>query len=277
MIKYTDLYHPGRLNIETPFSFSSFALHPFLKYTKHLITSPRRRRMVYLNHLKTMKILVVDDEQKLADALAKGLTVKGFSVDTLYDGKDALTRIRLHASDYDLVVLDLMLPHVSGVAITKEVRELGVTTPILILTAQDDTDTKVDLLLSGADDYMVKPFSFDELVARTHAILRRPKALVNEVLSAGVLALDPNARIAQINDTPLSLTLKEFSLLEYFMRHQNEVVNREDLLAHLWDFNYDSFSNVVDVHVKNLRKKLDAQNAPCTLEAVRGIGYRFRV
>lgn len=224
-----------------------------------------------------MKILVVDDEQKLADALAKGLTLKGFSVDTLYDGKDALARIRLHAPDYDLIVLDLMLPHVGGVAITKEVRELGVTTPIIILTAQQETETKVDLLLSGADDYMVKPFSFDELVARVHAILRRPKTMVAEVLSAGTITIDPNARTAQVDGAPLSLTLKEFSLLEYFMRHQNEVVNREDLLAHLWDFNYDSFSNVVDVHVKNLRKKLDEKGSACTLEAVRGIGYRFRV
>lgn len=224
-----------------------------------------------------MKILVVDDEKKLADALAKGLTLKGFSVDTLYDGKDALARIRLHAPDYDLIILDLMLPNVGGVAITKDVRELGVTTPILILTAQQETEVKVDLLLSGADDYMVKPFSFDELVARVHAILRRPKTMVTEVLEAGTITLDPSKRVATESGVPLTLTLKEFALLEYFMRHEGEVVNREDLLAHLWDFNYDSFSNVVDVHVKNLRKKLDTKGAPCTLEAVRGIGYRFHV
>ena len=223
-----------------------------------------------------MKILVVDDEEKLAGALARGLTLKGYTVDMLYDGKSALTRISLHAKDYDLVILDLMLPFVSGTEICKTVRELGVTVPILILTARDEVENKVDLLLSGADDYIVKPFSFEELAARVHAILRRPKDTAKERILVGNIELNAALRTVTKDGVPLTLTLKEFSLLEYLMRHPNEVVNREELLCHLWDFNYDSFSNVVDVHVKNLRKKLDKRNSPSILETVRGVGYRLR-
>lgn len=223
-----------------------------------------------------MKILVVDDEKKLALALARGLSLKGYTVDVLHDGKSALTRISLHAKDYDLIILDLMLPFVSGTEICKTVRELGVTVPILILTARDEVANKVDLLLSGADDYMVKPFSFDELAARIHAILRRPSESVQQKVTAGDIELNVALRSATKNGAPLTLTLKEFSLLEYLLRHPNEVINREELLSHLWDFNYDSFSNVVDVHVKNLRKKLDQGNSPSILETVRGVGYRLR-
>lgn len=222
-----------------------------------------------------MKVLIVDDEKKLALALARGLSLKGYTVDVLHDGKSALTRISLHAIDYDLVILDLMLPSVSGTEICKTVRELGVTVPILILTARSAVENKIDLLLSGADDYMVKPFSFEELAARVHAILRRPKKTAQQKISVGDLELNAALRTAIKDGVPLTLTLKEFSLLEYLMRHPNEVVNREELLSHLWDFNYDSFSNVVDVHVKNLRKKLDQGNSPSILQTVRGVGYRL--
>lgn len=223
-----------------------------------------------------MKILVVDDEKKLALALARGLSLKGYTTDVLHDGKNALTRISLHAKDYDLIILDLMLPFVSGTEICKTARELGVTVPILILTARDEVANKVDLLLSGADDYMVKPFSFDELAARVHAILRRPPESVQQKVIVGDIELNVALRSATKNGILLTLTLKEFSLLEYLLRHPNEVINREELLSHLWDFNYDSFSNVVDVHVKNLRKKLDQGNSPSILETVRGVGYRLR-
>lgn len=222
-----------------------------------------------------MKILIVDDEQKLADSLARGLTLKGFTADVLYDGDSAFKRISLHAIDYDLVILDLMLPIMSGTEITKTLRELDITIPILILTAQTDTESKVDLLLSGADDYMVKPFSFEELVARIHAILRRPKAHIAETLSAKDITLDPGEHTAMKGGVALRLTLKEFALLEYLMRHKGEAVNREELLSHMWDFNYDGFSNVVDVHVNNLRKKLNAKGEYIKLEAVRGVGYRL--
>jgi DNA-binding response OmpR family regulator len=224
-----------------------------------------------------MRILVVEDEKKLADLLEEGLTKKGFAVDVIDDGQQALTRLSLHRNDYDLVVLDLMLPTLSGIEITRQARERDVTTPILILTARSEVETKVDLLLSGADDYLVKPFSFDELLARIHALSRRPQESKPTILHAGDITLDPASHTVTRAERPIELTLKEFMLLEYFMRHPNEVVNREDLLTHLWDFNYESFSNVIDVHVKNLRRKLDNGDENSLLETVRGIGYRLRI
>lgn len=222
-----------------------------------------------------MKILLVEDEQKLAQALTKGLSLEGYTVDTIADGKKALTRISLHRADYDLIILDLMLPSMDGHEICKQAREMNITTPILVLTARNETDTKVQLLLSGADDYMVKPFSFAELVARIRALLRRPNEALPENLTIGDLELNPAQRRVTRDGKEIPLTLKEFGLLEYFMRHPNQVVNREDLLNHLWDFNYAGFSNVVDVHVKNLRRKLGEGSGRDVLETVRGIGYRL--
>lgn len=222
-----------------------------------------------------MKILLIEDEQKLAEALKKGLELQGYTVDVVSDGKKALTRISLHRSDYDLVILDLMLPSMDGHEICKEVRAREIQIPILVLTARAETDTKVQLLLAGADDYLVKPFSFAELSARVRALLRRPNESLPEVLHRDDIELNPVTRRVTRSGRSIPLTLKEFGLLEYFMRHPDKVVSREDLLSHLWDFNYVGFSNVVDVHVKNLRKKLD-NKGDAMLETVRGIGYRLR-
>ena len=222
-----------------------------------------------------MKILLVEDEQKLADAIVKGLGLEGYTVDHIADGKKALTRISLHRSDYDLIILDLMLPSMDGYEICKEIRAQNIATPILILTARNETDTKVQLLSSGADDYLVKPFSFAELVARLRALMRRPNETLPETLRSGDIELNLAERRVTRDGKEITLTLKEFGLLEYFMRHPNQVVNREDLLNHLWDFNYVGFSNVVDVHVKNLRRKLGGGNDDNVLETVRGIGYRL--
>ncbi len=222
-----------------------------------------------------MKILLVEDEEKLASALAKGLEHEGYAVDSIADGKKALTRISLHRNDYDLIILDLMLPSMDGHEICKQVRAWNITIPILVLTARAETDTKVELLLSGADDYLVKPFSFAELTARVRALLRRPVEALPETLKLGDLELNSSERRVTRQGEEIPLTLKEFGLLEYFMRHPNQVVNREDLLSHLWDFNYAGFSNVVDVHVKNLRRKLGEGNTGAVLETVRGIGYRM--
>jgi two-component system OmpR family response regulator len=223
-----------------------------------------------------MKILLVEDEQKLAQALKRGLELGGYTVDIVSDGKKALTRISLHRSDYDAVILDLMLPSMDGYEICKEMRANNITVPVLILTARAETETKVNLLLSGADDYLVKPFSFAELSARLQALLRRPAESLPEVLHVADIELDLGTRHASREGHDLELTLKEFGLLEYFMRHPNQVVNREDLLNHLWDFNYVGFSNVVDVHIKNLRRKLGSAVGERILETVRGIGYRLR-
>lgn len=222
-----------------------------------------------------MKILVVEDEKKLADALKRGLELQGYTVDIVSDGAKALTRISLHRNDYDVVILDLMLPSMDGHEVCKQMRAKDITVPVLVLTARAETDTKVQLLMSGADDYLVKPFSFAELSARIHALLRRPNEALPQVLHFGDIELDPNTRRAVRAGRDVPLTLKEYGLLEYFMRHPDQVVNREDLLTHLWDFNYVGFSNVVDVHVKNLRRKL-GEDGDDVLETVRGIGYRLR-
>lgn len=222
-----------------------------------------------------MKILIVEDEQKLAEAISEGLQKKGYTTDVIADGQQALTRMSLHRDDYDLIILDLMLPSMDGAEVCRSARELGVNTPIMILTARAEIENKVELLTSGADDYMVKPFSFDELLARIQALLRRPADTLPTLLTLGDITLNPADRTVTKDGKPINLTLKEFNLLEYLMRHPNEVVNCEDLLAHLWDFNYDSFSNVVDVHVKNLRQKLDTDGGPSVLETIRGVGYRI--
>jgi len=222
-----------------------------------------------------MRILLVEDEERLATVLVHGLSKKGYAVDFITDGEKAMKRISLNHVDYDLVILDLMLPGLDGLSICRGMRDAGIMTPVLILTARDEIDTKVQLLLTGADDYLVKPFAFEELVARITALSRRPAEALPSVLSAGEITLKASEHVVTKSNKPVPLTLKEFVLLEYFMRHPNIVINREELLTHLWDFNYSSFSNVVDVHVKNLRKKLDLENSKVLLETIRGVGYRL--
>ena len=222
-----------------------------------------------------MRILLVEDEENLAKALVTGLSKKGYAVDYIMDGEKAMKRISLNHMDYDLIILDLMLPGMDGLAICNKMRESSIMTPVLVLTARDEIDTKVNLLLNGADDYLVKPFSFDELCARITALLRRPVGSLPTTISIGDIVLDPSKHVITKNGKTIPLTLKEFVLLEYFMRHPGVVVNREELLTHLWDFNYSSFSNVVDVHVKNLRKKLGLGDGPILLETVRGVGYKL--
>lgn len=234
------------------------------------------RMGVFPQDRKRMKILLIEDEEKLANALKRGLEKEGYAVDIVSDGQKALSRISLHRSDYDAVILDLMLPSMDGKDICKAMRDRDITVPVLVLTARAETETKVELLRAGADDYLVKPFSFAELVARLQAIMRRPAESLPEVLHVRDIELNPVTREAWRDGEQLSLTLKEFGLLEYFMRHPGVVVNRDDLLNHLWDFNYVGLSNVVDVHIKNLRRKLDAAGSEGVLETVRGVGYRLR-
>lgn len=223
-----------------------------------------------------MRILIVEDETKLGEALKKGLEMKGFTADWLNDSEKARTRIMLYKDEYDLILLDLMLPGVDGATICRDARESGVTTPIIVLTARDETETKVELLNIGADDYLAKPFSFDELVARINAVLRRPEATLPTKLTVRDLELDPSSHSVSKGGEPVQLTLKEFSLLELFMRHPNEALTRETILDHVWSFDFPGFSNVLDVHMKNLRKKLDdyGENDPL-FETIRGVGYRL--
>lgn len=222
-----------------------------------------------------MHLLIVEDEEKLARALKKGLEVKGFAVDWLPDSEKARKRILLYRNEYDLIILDLMLPGIDGAQITESVRKENVTTPIIILTARNETEHKVDLLNKGADDYVVKPFSFAELLARINSVLRRPTTSHSVVFKAGNLEMDTATRTVRKEGAEIPLTLKEFALLECFMREPGVVLSREKLFDHVWDFNSLSWSNVLDVHMKNLRKKLNHEDGKGLFETVRGVGYRF--
>ncbi|TSC68860.1 MAG: two-component system, OmpR family, copper resistance phosphate regulon response regulator CusR [Parcubacteria group bacterium Gr01-1014_56] len=223
-----------------------------------------------------MRLLIVEDEEKLAQALKKGLEVKGYAVDWLADSEKALNRILMYRKEYDLIILDLMLPGIDGAAITERVRQENVTTPIIILTARNETEHKVDLLNKGADDYVVKPFSFDELIARINSVLRRPTLTKPLILHVGDVEMNTSTHTVTKAGQEVPLTLKEFALLECFMRQPNEVLTRERLFDHVWDFNALAWSNVLDVHMKNLRKKLEHEQTDERLfETVRGVGYRI--
>lgn len=223
-----------------------------------------------------MRILIVEDETKLAEPLKKGLEMHGFTADYLEDSQKALTRIKLYRDEYDCILLDLMMPGVDGATIAKEARDEGVTTPIIMLTARDETDMKVKLLNLGADDYIVKPYSIEEVIARINAVMRRPEQSIATTLTVRDIVLDPGKHTVEKKGESVALTLKEFSLLEFFMRHPNEAMKREAVLDHVWSFDFPAFSNVLDVHMKNLRKKLDDYGESDPLfETIRGVGYRL--
>ena len=224
-----------------------------------------------------MRILLIEDEEKLALSLQRGLAKMGYAVDILDDGEKALRRILLYRSEYDLAIVDLMLPSLNGVEICRQAREAGVLMPFLVLTARHEIDKKVEALNAGADDYVLKPFSFAELCARIQAIMRRPQQTLPTTLSAHGIELDPATRVAKKQDAVLALTLREFALLEYLMRNQGRALNREEIITNVWDFYFDGFSNVVDVYVKKLRKKLASKGEVTeVIETVRGFGYRFK-
>jgi DNA-binding response OmpR family regulator len=223
-----------------------------------------------------MRILIVEDEEKLASSLKNGLEKQGYAVDYVLDGEAGQRRIETHSKDYDLIVLDLMMPKKDGFEVCRNVRAMNITTPILVLTARDATDDKVQALNEGADDYLAKPFSFEELSARIRALLRRPEQSLPVELTIKDLVLNTTTRKVRRRNDDIPLTLKEFSLLEYLMRHPNQVITRESLIDHLWDFAFDSFSNVVDVHIKNLRRKIDNDYDDKLLETIRGVGYKIK-
>lgn len=223
-----------------------------------------------------MRILIIEDEEKLAISLKKGLEKEGYAVDYVLDGETGQRRIALNHQDYDLVILDLMMPKKDGFEVCRNVRKQNITIPILVLTARDATEDKVQALNDGADDYLVKPFSFEELTARIRALLRRPEQALTEELTVRDLVLNTSSRKVHRRGDEIFLTLKEFSLLEYLMRHPNQVVTRENMIDHLWDFAFDSFSNVVDVHIKNLRRKIDGNYDEKLLETIRGVGYKIK-
>ena len=222
-----------------------------------------------------MRILIIEDQESLAKLLKKGFEKEGYAADYLLDGASGQRRIEIHHKDYDVILLDLMLPKKSGLEVCKSIRSFGITTPVIILTAKDGEEDKVSLLDSGADDYIVKPFSFRELLARVRALTRRPETSLPAELSVGDLVLKPALKTAFLAGDEIKLTLTEFRLLEYLMRNPNQVLEREAITINIWDFDFDSFSNIVDVYINRLRKKIDAGRKKGMLKTVRGVGYKI--
>lgn len=221
-----------------------------------------------------MRILIIEDEKKMASFLERGLKEEGYATDVAYDGEKGWEYAA--TNDYDLLIVDWMLPKMNGVDLCRKVRREGKRVPILILTAKDAVEDKIKGLDSGADDYLTKPFSFDELLARVRALLRRPQNLKEEtVLQCGNLVMDLIKRRVAVDKEELSFSQKEFSLLEYLLRHSGEVVSRTAIAEHVWDLHFDPMSNTIDVYINFLRKKFAEKNVAFKIETVRGAGYRL--
>ena len=221
-----------------------------------------------------MRILIVEDEVKMAGLLRRGLLEEGHAVDVAPDGSEAL--IRAGATDYDAIVLDVMLPGADGFQVCRKLRQQGVWSPVVMLTARDAVEDRVAGLDTGADDYLTKPFSFAELLARLRALARRGAVERPALLEVGDLRLNPATHEVWRGDAEVQLSVKEFALLEAFMRRPGQVLSRYDLLEHAWDYAYENRSNVVDVYVRYLREKIDRPFGRASIETVRGVGYRLR-
>ncbi|HEY7660753.1 MAG TPA: response regulator transcription factor [Actinomycetota bacterium] len=220
-----------------------------------------------------MRILVVEDEKRLAAGLKKGLEAEGFATDVALDGTDGLWMAREHP--YDAIVLDIMLPGINGYRLCATLREEGIWTPILMLTAKDGAFDEAEALDTGADDYVTKPFSFVVLVARLRALMRRGVAERPAILDAGDLRLDPASRRAWRGEIELRLTPREMAMFEFLLRRKGEVVSKTDILQHVWDYAFDGDINIVEVYVGHLRSKLDRPFGRSAIETVRGAGYRL--
>jgi DNA-binding response OmpR family regulator len=222
-----------------------------------------------------LRILLVEDNRRLSESLRLTLEEDGYAIDTAYDGLDGEEMGLI--SSYDIIILDIMLPGKDGLEVCRELRDKRITTPILMLTARDTLEDRVKGLDTGADDYLVKPFEVEELRARIRALLRRDSSSKSGVLQVGDLILDPASHTVHRGERPIELTAKEFSLLEYLMRHPNHLVTREMAEEHLWSYDHVIASNVVDVYIRRLRAKIDEGNKQKLFETLRGAGYRLRV
>jgi two-component system, OmpR family, response regulator len=238
------------------------------------LSSYRHLRFILACQDAAMRVLIVEDDLRMASLVRRGLVKEGLAADVVPNGEDALWTADAHP--YDAIVLDVMLPGLDGFETCRRLRAAGVWTPVLMLTARDTVEDRVAGLDSGADDYLVKPFAFAELLARLRALARRGDTGRPAVLAVGDLRLDPATRDVMRGGTPIQLSAKEFALLEAFMRRPGEVLSRLHLLEHAWDFAYESRSNVVDVLVRRLRRKIDEPFGRRSLETVRGAGYRLR-
>lgn len=221
-----------------------------------------------------MRILVVEDEPTIANFIRQGLTEAGYAVDVAWDGLEGGDYAR--AADYDLLVLDIMLPKLNGLELLRRLRDEGCKTPTLMLTARDTVDNRVEGLDAGADDYLVKPFAFPELLARVRALLRRPPMQSGTVLQIGDLRMDSAKHLVERNGRLIELSPREYAVLEYFMRHPGQVLSRTQIGEHVWNFDFYNESNVVDVYVGYLRRKLDKESERSLIHTVRGVGYCLR-
>ena len=220
-----------------------------------------------------MRVLVVDDEVRLADAVRRGLAAEGFTVDVVHDGVEGLWSASERA--YDVIVLDLMLPKLNGYRVVEQLRARGVWTPVLMLTAKDGEYDQADAFDLGADDYLTKPFSFIVLIARLRALIRRGGPERPAVLAAGDLMLDPARHVITRSGDEIALTPREFGLLEFLLHHRGDVVTKIEILESVWDAHYDGDTNVVEVYVGYLRRKIDAPYGRHAIETIRGVGYRL--
>jgi two-component system copper resistance phosphate regulon response regulator CusR len=220
-----------------------------------------------------MRLLIAEDDPQLGALLARGLREQAYVVDRVTDGTSAIEQLRLN--DYDGAILDVMLPGADGFAVTRAARARGASVPILMLTARDAVEDRITGLDAGADDYLVKPFAFDELLARLRALLRRGPRLAATQIVIGDLAIDTRSQTASRAGQPIALTTKEYTLLEYLARQKGCVVSRADISAHVWDDNHDPLSNAIEVYINRLRKKLGGRDAASFIETRRGAGYRL--
>ncbi len=220
-----------------------------------------------------MRILIVEDEPAIANFARQGLTEAGYAVDLAGDGREGLDYAL--AADYDALILDIMLPRMDGLELLRELRRRGNKTPTLMLTARDTIADRVEGLDTGADDYLVKPFAFPELLARVRALLRRPPLQMGTILEVGDLAMDTARREVRRAGRAIDLSPREFAILEYLMRHPEQVLTRTQIGEHVWNFDFYRESNVVDVYIGYLRRKIDRQNGTPLIHTVRGVGYRL--
>mgnify|MGYP000143252553 CR=1 FL=1 len=218
-----------------------------------------------------MRILIIEDDKKVAGFLKKGLGEEHYAVDVAYDGEDGAYWAQ--ANDYDLIILDIMLPKKDGMEVCKEIRHKNIATPIIMLTVQDTLEDKIKGLDEGADDYLTKPFSFEEVLARVRALLRRTQKYKTRTLKAVDLELDPVTRKITRAGKKITLTGKEYALLEYLMRNKGKVLTEAMIIEHVWDINFDSLTNVVNVYVHHLRQKIDKGFEEKLIHTVRGVGY----
>lgn len=222
-----------------------------------------------------MRILVIEDEQRIANAISQGLKQENHAVDVAYTGTEGFDLAS--TEEYDVIILDLMLPGMDGLTICKQLRINDINTPILILTAKDQMTAKVKGLDSGADDYLTKPFAFEELLARIRAITRRPKNIINEVLTVADLQLNTNSFEVKRGNVNISLSNKEYALLEYLMRNANRTLTKDQIISHVWNYDADILPNTIEVYIRNLRNKIDVpfiKNKPL-INTIRGFGYKI--